>query len=715
MTAKVRIETTQAERALSNLQKKITNINKTLNKKVGKTGLDAQISKARIQEEKLKQSILKTKAAELKVTEQKHRTALAAQKVKQATDQARQSTNGLLSTVKKLAGTYLGMKTVGIAINASDTVTSTQNRLNALNGNDTEKTAESMDKIYAASQRARTGYDHMLKNVSKTMTLAPDAFQGNIDNAIRFQEIMAKSYTIGGAEPTEASTSMYQLVQALGSGVLQGDELRSVREGAPIAYKEIEKFAQGVYNTTDSLKDMASEGMITSNMVVAAIMGAGDQIEEKFNNTKITFEQAWTSIKNTAMKAFQPALESMNKMLNSDAGKAIVEGIGTAMIIVGNAISWVINLFSTLLDWIYSIATGSTVAGKIILNILLIIGIAIAVIMFPKFIAWIGYLLWVAAYYTYVGAMALAAGIKAAIAWMAANWVLLLIIVVIAAVVTAVIWLSDSFSDACGMIVGGIMAAIAFVWNLFLSLLDLVLGVVNAMWNHFAMFANFFANFLNDPVGSIIHLFGDMADYILGVCETIASALDKLFGTHMADSVANWRASLDAKITAAAEKHGNGKYDEKIGKANLTSESLGLKRWAYGDAYNTGYKWGESAGNWITDKVSNLGNMLKGGGLPDPNDPAYAVDGAYDPSGALKGIKGDTGDIKDSMQLENEDLEYMRKIAEMEWKNEFTTAEIKVDMTNHNTVNGERDLDGIVAYLSDILREEMTSVAYGVH
>lgn len=708
LTAKVKLDINNAEQKLKRLDKLISGLNKQLNKRAGNRGLETQISRARIQQEKLNQAVLKTKTAELKVTEQKHRTALAAQKVKDATDRANQSANGLLSTVKKIAGTYLGLqaiiKTVKLGITASDTVTSAQNRVNNLEGGNPKQTAESMDKIYTAAQRSRTGYDDMLNNVSKTMTLAPDAFQGNIDNAIRFQEIMSKSYTVGGASATEASTSMYQLVQALGSGVLQGDELRSVREGAPIAYKEIEKFAQGVYNTTDSLKDMASDGMITSDLVVAAIMNAGDKIEEKFNNTKITFAQAWTSIKNTAMKAFQPALESLNQMLNSDAGRAIVEGLGTAMIIVGNILSWVMNLFSTLLNWIYSIATGSTTVGKIILNILLIIGIAMAVILFPKFIAWIQYLAFVVAYYTYVGATALASGIKAMIGWMMANWVLLLIIVVIAAVVTAVIWLSDSFADACGMIVGGIMAAVAFVWNLFLSLVDLVLGIINVFWNRFAAFANFFGNVFTDPIASIIHLFGDLADTVLGICETIASALDKLFGSNLAEAVSGWRGSLDAKITAAAEKHGNGKYEKKVDNSNLTAESLGLKRWSYTDAYNTGYKWGESGANWVTDKLSGIGNMLKGGGL---------VDGAYNPD--LSKIAGNTDDIKDSMQLENEDLEYMRKIAEMEWRNEFTTAEIKVDMTNNNTVNGERDLDGIVSYLSDVLREEMTSVAYGVH
>ena len=180
--------------------------------------------------------------------------------------------------------------------------------------------------------------------------------------------------------------------------------------------------------------------------------------------------------------------------------------------------------------------------------------------------------------------------------------------------------------------------------------------------------------------------------------------------------MSKWRGSLDAKIEAAAKKHGNGKYEEKVSKANLTSESLGLERWAYTDAYNTGYKWGETGGNWITDKLRGLGNMLTGGGLPDPNADQYAVDGNYNPNedeilGKLSGIEENT----DEMELSKDDLDYLRRLADMEWKKEFTTASIKVDMTNNNNVQSERDLDGIVAYLADTLREEMTIVADGVH
>ena len=186
--------------------------------------------------------------------------------------------------------------------------------------------------------------------------------------------------------------------------------------------------------------------------------------------------------------------------------------------------------------------------------------------------------------------------------------------------------------------------------------------------------------------------------------------MDAIFGTDLSSGLN----SLQEKVLSWC------KNDSAI---TLSREAPALQRWAYGDAYNTGYKWGSSGANWVGDKLSGIGNYLKsyndantavgGSYLPDVTSPAMSLSDDF--LKGLDGIGSDVGDIKDSMDLSNDDLEYLRKIADMEWRNEFTTAEIRVDMTNNNTVTAERDLDGIVEYLSDVLRTEMTNVAYGVH
>ena len=790
LTAKVKLDIRDAESKLTRLETLIKSINKAVTGHANTNQLETKLMKAAVQAEKVKQAVAKTQLAETKVATEinksntaknkaliaeeqlaqaKLKTASAERKIAEATEKSNANTNKLLQTVKGLASAYLGMKVVNTAITASDTVTKSQNKLNLINGGDETKTSESMDKIYTAAQRSRSGYGDMLTGVSKSMMVAGEAFQGNIDNAIRFEEIMAKSYKIAGASAAEQSNSMYQLRQALGSGRLQGDELRSVMEQAPMMYKEIEKFAQKIYGVSDSLKDMASDGMISSDMVVAAVMSAGDEIDKKFKQTKITFEDVWTQIKNTAMKAFEPAMESLNKMINSEAFKTMLQMLNDTLLILGNTISWVFDLFARNIDWLlpmivfacvtiaiylgylamqsvkaamasfwawivansglvltlliiflviwafYSLATGATTVGKVILSILAIIGIAMAVILFPKFIAWLSYLFFAAKYYLYVGAQALAAGIKAAIGWMMANWVLLLIIIAIAAVVLAVIWLSDSFSDACGMIVGGIMTAVAFVWNLIVGVIN---GIIQYLWTYFVepwigiieWVLNVFNGGFNSFGDAVKNLLGNIISWFLSLGKVVTKIIDAIFGTNWTDGLN----SLQDKVLS----WGKNEKAITLSREAPSLKDIGVDRWSYSDAYNTGYKWGESAGNWITDKVSNIGNMLKGKGLPGIDDPAYVVDGAYDPSGmmdSLGNIEDDTGKISDSMNIENDDLEYLRKLAEMEWRNEFTTAEIKVNMTNNNTVNEDMDLDGMVSYLSEVLREEMTNVAYGVH
>lgn len=727
LEAKVKLNTTDAERSLANLTKKINAINKAVNNTNSRnSGLTTAITKANKTAINLEKNMNKVNTAN-------KNAASSARSLQSSYKSSNTAASKLLSTVKSLAATYLGVMGTKAVITASDTITSAENRLNNLSGGNAELTQTSMDKIYSASQRSRSGYGDMLSNVSKSMTLAGDSFDNNIDNAIKFQEIMSKAYTVGGASAAEQSSSMYQLIQSLGSGTLQGDELRSVREGAPVAYKAIEEFAQGVLNTSDSLKDLASDGLITSDIVVAAIMNAEEQINESFNNTETTFAQAWENIKNMALQAFRPVLQMLNDTLNTLVDSGAIDVLGQVFVFIANLIIWICDLLGILFDWIVGIfnwiSENWNWLSKVILTALTIIGVTMATILFPKFIAWIKYIAFTISYYTYLGVTAVASAIKTAAAWAIANWQLLLIILVIVAVISAVIWLADSFEDGCGIIVGVIIAAISVIWNAFVTLVTIVIkNAILPLTSAWDSFANFFGNLFNDPIGAVIRVFENLGDTVLSILHTIAQGIDAIFGTSLAETVQGWRDGLANKADQLAEKWGNGSYEEKsniTGKLNSLLESTQANLlWDTSDAYSTGYNWGSSGASWLTDKISGIGDYLA-----SYNDANTAVGSSYLPDidgtstalstddllSNLDGISSDVSDINDSMDLSNDDLEYLRKVADMEWRNEFTTAEIKVDMTNNNTVSSERDLDGIVEYLSDVLRNEMTNVAYGVH
>ena len=275
------------------------------------------------------------------------------------------------------------------------------------------------------------------------------------------------------------------------------------------------------------------------------------------------------------------------------------------------------------------------------------------------------------------------------------TWILLIIIAVIAAfyaVIAVINKVTNKSLSATGMIVGALMTAVAFIWNLFLGLVDLILACVNYIVNPWISFANFFANLFNDPIGAIIHSFGDMADRILGIIESIAKALDKVFGTDMAGAVAGWRSGLDSWIEGAANKHGNGSYEKVAEELNLSSESLGLGRWAYGDAYNTGHNWGANL-------ESSMADAFNSGDAAD-----YMAETAEN-----------TGKSADTLDIATEDLKYLKDLAEQEAVNRFTTAEIKVDMTNNNNINKGMDLDGVIEHLVVGVNNAMAKAAEGVY
>lgn len=762
LTATVKLNTKDAEASLTRLKKKIDAINKVVNASNSRnSGLTKAIAKANTTANNLQKNVNKVDAANKKA-------ANSARGIQNGYKASNTAASKLLRTVKSLAATYLGIMGAKAVVGASDTITSAENRLNNLPGGNAELTQLSMDKIYSAAQRSRSGYGDMLSNVSKTMTLAGESFDNNIDNAIKFQEIMAKSYTVGGASAAEQSSSMYQLVQALGSGILQGDELRSVREGAPLAYKAIEEFAQGVLKTDESLKELASQGKITSDMVVAAIMNAEEQINKSFENTQMTFAQGWGIIKNMALQAFRPVLQMLNDVLNSDVGTAIINGIGHALVWLANTILWIGDILGAFFNW----------CAKNWGWLQYVVIFALSVIA--------TYLIYTAAVATIT---AIQTAIQTAIAWLMVYWQLVLIIGVIALLVTAIVWLANATASGAefmitaiaavalaifliGIITGStvllVIAAVVAAVGLILALLaycgeevmgiiysvgafiyNLVVGVINgclqliwAMNEPIAGFVEWLYNAFNGGFngigGACANLVGQIISWFLSLGKVVTTIIDAIFGTDWTSGLN----SLQDKVLAWGKNENALTIDRKAETVESIAGELGVdlpNRIAYGDAYSAGAEQGvkienalESFGSNLKDKVSGINDLLNigkfaneplgsaigdpsGSYLPGINDPAYALDNSYDMNDLLKGIDSDVGDIKDSMDLSNDDLEYLRKIADMEWRNEFTTAEIKVDMTNNNTVNSERDLDGIVSYLSDVLRDEMTSVAYGDH
>ena len=685
LTAKVRLNTTSAEKSIDRLVTKINQIDKAMNQ-VNRQGKQNQhYAKNLRQVDSITNRVRAWAAAQRQVTFDTRSTGNALSMV--------------TGKLRRLASTYLGVMGTKAVMDSTDLLVGAQNRFNNINGGDTAATQEALDKMYASSQKTRSSYQDMISNVSKTMTLAGDAFGDNIDNAIRFQEIMAKAYAVGGASDQEKSTSMYQLTQALGSGYLQGDELRSVREGAPLAYQAIEKFAQGVHNTEKSLKDMASQGLITSEIVVAAVMEMGSGIDEAFAKTRQTFGQTFDQIKNAALYAFQPIMEKLTDMLNKAIDNGLIQkfeilftGLAKGMLIafeiIERIVTWVYNSWA-LLNKLFAttaVVLGTVLLGALILN-LMTAGSLVKTFILAKI-------------------EAIKAAFTSAASWLTLCPPLTIILALLAAVIIAVIWVADSFADACGIICGLINVVNGVLMNAIIFIINMISGVIGFIRTACDQIAIAF----NNAWQSAKVAFWEWVSECLNGTGLIAKAVSKIAELFGLDAV-----SIDAKIGAAKSKMQESKTQEDF----LSGFNL-VEYQSLADMYQSGYDWGFSNINGLQDKLGNfsldkigekLGLDFSGMTTPFPND-ALSTDDIGD---LLKGIKGDTGAISDSMELTSEDLEYLRRVADMEWKKEYTTAEIKIDMTNNNQINGENDLDGIVTRLADKLYEEMNVVANGVY
>ena len=245
-----------------------------------------------------------------------------------------------------MAAAYLGMKGITATVGLSDTMTSNRARLELI-VDDGGSVAELEQKIYASAQRARAGFTETMATVSKLGLVAGKAFRSN-DEIIAFQELVNKNFVVGGASATEQASAMYLLTQAMGSGRLQGDEYRSIIENAPLLAKSIEDYMRNVQGATGTMKDWASEGKLTADVIKAAVFNSADEVEERFNKMPKTWSQVWTSMKNRAIKAMDPVLVKINQLANNAKVQKTINGLVNGFALVANVAAGAFEVISNI-------------------------------------------------------------------------------------------------------------------------------------------------------------------------------------------------------------------------------------------------------------------------------------------------------------------------------------------------------------------------------
>lgn len=627
------------------------------------------------------------------------------------------SANGLLSTIKKIAIAAGGIAGINKVLNISDELASTKARLNLLvdDGGSVEALEQ---KIMASAQRSRSVYFDTASAVAKLGLNAGNAFGGNMDQVIAFMEQVNKQFVIGGATAQEQSNAMIQLTQAMAAGALRGEELNSILDGAPGIARAIEKY-MGI--AEGSIKSVAQEGKVTAEVVKNAMFAMADETNAKFDSMPKTWAQIWAGMKNQALSMFAPILTKINQIANSSKFQKVTTGLINGLAAVANVASSALNIL---------IAIASVFVDNWGIIQPLVLGIAAAMLLYN------GYLIannaitaisnaqkGLAAVQAYKAAVAnttLAAtekaeamakasataaqyGFNAALLACPLTWILLIIIAVIAAIymiVAAINKLTGSTISATGIICGVVAVAGAFVLNCAIGVLN---AIIQAIWTIFVApflgIVEWILNVCNGGFNSfgdaVANLIGQIIGWFLNLGKVVTTIIDAIFGT-------DWTSGLES-LQSAVTSWGKNENAITLDKNAPTIDY----RATYSGAWDAGYDFGQG----IDDKI---GGMFDASGLDSM--------GAFDLSNTLDGIYGNTGDTAantaataDALDIAEEDLAYLRDIAEREAINRFTTAEIKVEQHNENHISKDADLDGIMDAWANDFAEKLEVSEEGVH
>lgn len=615
--------------------------------------------------------------------------------------------DGLLGKVKGIVTTLAAGAGAKAVLGLSDQLASSSARLSLIvdDGGSVDALEQ---KIMASAQRSRASYLGTMQTISKLGLQAGDAFNSN-DELIRFTELLNKNFVIGGSSATEQAAAMYQLTQAMGSGRLQGDEYRSIIENAPMLAGAIEEYMRNVQGATGAMKDWSSEGLLTADVIKAAVFNSADEVEARFQQMPMTWGQVWTQMQNKAIAAFDPVLSKLNQVANSERFETvtdgIVSGLATIAAVAGVVLDLLISGGSLVVDnwsWLEPIVWG-LVAAFVAYNTVALItnGLNAATALAEGVKA--------AALAMSTGATFAATvaqyGLNAALLACPITWIVLLIIALVAAfyaAVAAINHFAGTSLSATGIVMGAFAVAGACIINLILGVVNFVIGIGVELYNLIATFANFFANVFNDPVGAIINLFAGMFDFILGIVQSAASLIDTVLGTDMSSAVAGFRNTVATKVEEIV-----GDQVEVMEKLNASDYQI--QRIEYGDAWAAG----NSLGRGIEDAVGGLFNFDLGAAENYGADSPFALD---DISNNAALTAANTGATADALTATTEELEYLRDIAERDAINRFTTAEVKIDMTGmQNRIEGGADLDGVISALTDGFTEALLTAAEGVH
>lgn len=555
----------------------------------------------------------------------------------------------LVDTVRNLAVVNFAQTTGKQILQLADSMTTTRARLDLMNDG-LQTTAELQDMIVKSANRSRAAYSTTADAVAKMGIMAGDAFSSN-EELIAFSELINKQFTIAGTSAAGIDAAMLQLTQAMSSGVLRGEELNSVFEQAPTIIQTIADYL-GV--PIGKIREMAAEGQITSTIVKNAMLASADEINAKFASMPMTFSQVWTIAKNIALEAFTPILTLIGQGAqwiydNWSTIAPIFWGLAAAAL--GYAVALGIQTAAT---WIAN-GTAQAFFTTLLTNPLFWIALAIGVV--------------VAAIYKWIQSVG---GLKAA--WM----------ICVNAVLTAWDWVKIGF-----------MTGVYFVMNLWNRLqLAFYTAGVNIQ------------NFMGDMKAGVLTILQNMVNGAIDIINGFINVLNKIPGVSI-DAIEKVTFGTTAQLENDAAKQARAAdlaaYQDQI-NSQIAERDAALSAMKSEARAATAQREAEIA-------AAKAESAAAGNGSTEPDWSAYANTDPGD-IGNVDHV-GSVGSIDEDVNIAEEDLKFLRDVAEMRYVQNFVTLTPTVAVDAK--ISEKVDVDEVADRIESRLETEFEAAAEGVY
>ncbi len=604
--------------------------------------------------------------------------------------------NTLLENLKGIAGKYLSFEGINFLGKLSDNVTSILSRLDLMNDG-LQTTKELSDKIMRSSFDAGADYLTTAESIAKMGLNAGSAFASN-DELIAFMDQINKTFAIGGATAEEQNNAMLQLTQAMAAGALRGEELNSILDSGPGIARNIERYmgwAEG------SIKSYAEEGEISAQIVKNAMLSMAQETNEKFNSMPATIGQTFSRIKTLAIKAFTPILQGINGLFNHQNATSILYQVGAVFQYLADRASATIEKLKNIVNsdeflaFSSDIMTAFSAVGAVITWVLDTIVNAFDYVINH----------WEEVKPVLTG-IAVALGVVTAAQWALNIAMSLNPVTFVIAGIMALIALLYKVVDHINKVKNTSISATGMIAGVFAGMYAVVKNVVAAVWNTVAILINFIYNFSQNKVAALKVLFLEWSEGVLAQVQTIIQALRSLTDhipdipivTSGIEKVDDWltKARNHAKDMAQTIKTEAG-FEDLMPKMDFEDVNQTVE-----DVYNKIARFAEGFQEYMED-------FDPFSGIQTTNDLLADV---------LKNVETtakNTDKIEEKLERSKEDLEFLRTVANIKYGDKYIMPQVKVEMTNNNTIQKEMDLDGFFDRKVEEIGHLISMSAEGVH